>query len=188
MRNHTATMAAAMSPAMMPSRRYRDRESMRDLLSSTPSSGRHSADPRGSLVYHQPGARANEPCAGAPALTKRLARLRGQAHDHLAHVVAGEEAEEGLGGVLDTLHDGLVPLDTPGLEPAAHLGEKLGIEAQVVGDDEALHEDAIADHGKEIARAGIRRIEVVLRDHAAEGDAGEGIDQAQHHVEERAAH
>src|SRR5229473_655976 len=33
MRNQTATMAAPMRPAMMPSRRYLDRESMRTLLS-----------------------------------------------------------------------------------------------------------------------------------------------------------
>src|SRR5215467_11402283 len=132
MRNHTATMAAAMSPAMMPSRRYRDRESMRDLLSSTPSSGRPRRILEG-FVYHQRGVRAIEPCAGAPALLRSLARLGGQAHDHLAHVVAGEEAQEGLGRVLDTLHDRLVPLDAPGLEPAAHLGEELRVEAQVVG-------------------------------------------------------
>src|SRR5262249_23680155 len=154
MRNHTATMAAAMSPAMMPSRRYRDRESMRDLLSSTPSSGRHSADPRGLGV---PPARdeGKRTLRRGASLAKSLPRLRGQTHDHLADVVAGEEAKKGLGRVLDALHDGFVPLDAPGLEPAAHLGEEFRVEAQVVGDDEALHEDAIADHGEEIARSGI---------------------------------
>src|SRR5215472_4314462 len=129
MRNHTATMAAAMSPAMMPSRRYRDRESMRDLLSSTPSSGRHAADPRGLGV---PPARDEGKRTPVSAFAKSLPRLRGQTHDHLADVVAGEEAEKGLGRVLDALHNGFVPLDAPGLEPAAHLGEELRIEAQVV--------------------------------------------------------
>src|SRR6266850_3397351 len=114
--------------------------------------------------------------------------IGGEAHDHLADIVAGEEPEEGLGRVLDALDHGLLALDASRLEPAADFGQELRIEAQVVGDDEALHVDTIADHRQEVARARVGRVEVVLRDHAAERDAREGVDLPQHHIQERAAH
>src|SRR4030095_10936990 len=189
MRNHTATMAAAISPAMTPSRRYRDRESMGDLLSST---CRRDDANLWQRVYHHPESRANYPCADAltrcSLLGERLGGVGSETDDHLADIVAGEQTEKRLGRVLDAFHDGLLPLDPAGLEPASYLGEELRIEAQVVGDDEALHVHAIADHGEERARPRIGALEVVLGDHAAEGDAGEGIDLAQDHVEEGAAH
>src|SRR6266536_1617343 len=176
MRNQAATMAAPMRPAMMPSRRYRDLESMGGLLSSL-------TELRilGSGV--PPSGAESKP--GEPG---RLFRVGRQTDDHLAEVVAREEAEESLGGVLDAVHDCLFALDASRLEPAADLGQELGVESEVVGNDEALHQRPVADQGEEVARAGVWRVEVVLRDHAAERNTGEGIEKPQHGVQDRAAH
>src|SRR3990172_1489931 len=95
-------------------------------------------------VYHRPGRRTTWRCAGA-LLRVRARGIRGQAHDHLAQVVAGEKAEEGLGRVLDALDHRLLPLHAPGLQPAAHLPYELAVAVEVVGDDEALHEGAVGD-------------------------------------------
>src|SRR5882672_2737445 len=194
MRNQTATMAAPMRPAMIPSRRYLDRESMRTLLSIEWGRGPSLL----LFVYHrrdvtaswrdatQCPPRAN--ASGSPSRRRRLRRLGGELHDHLAEIVSREEPEKGPRRVLEALHDGLLALEEAGGEPSSHLREKLRIEIQVVGDDEALHEHAIADHGEEGARPRIGRIEVVLRDHAAEGNAGTGIHEPQDGIQERTAH
>src|SRR3984893_18518964 len=129
------------------------------------------------------------PATTAPALPVAvLRRVGGELHDHLAEIVSREEPEKGPRRVLEALHDGLLALEAAGLEPSSHFREELRIETQVVGDDEALHEDAIADHGEEVARTGIGRIEFVLRDHAAEGNAGVRIHEPQDGIEERPAH
>src|SRR5215467_15176005 len=176
MRNQAATMAAPMRPAMMPSRRYRDLEPMGGLLSS-----RTELRILGSGVP-PPGAESKP---GEPA---RLFRVGRQTDDHLAQVVAREEAEEGLGGVLDAVHHGLFALDASRLEPAANLGQEFRVESQVVGNNEALHQRSVADQGKEVARSGVRRVEVVLGDHAAEWDTRIGIEEPEHGVENQAAH
>src|SRR5713101_890692 len=155
MRNQAATMAAPMRPAMMPSRRYRDLESMGGLLSS-----------QTELLILGSGVPPPE-AEGNFTKEGRLLGIGRQTHDHLAQVVAREEAEESLGSVLDAVHDCLFPLDAARLEPASNLGQKFRIESQVVGNDEALHQRPVADQGEEVARAGVRRVEVVLRDHAA---------------------
>src|SRR2546429_9999726 len=128
MRNQAATIAAPMRPAMMPSRRYRDRESMGGppLQSDEPRSC-------GSLVpvYHHRKRRATGACPGG------LRSLGRQTHDHLAQVVAREEAEESLGGVFDTFHHCFFALDAPRFEQAADLGQEFGVEGEMVGNDEA---------------------------------------------------
>src|SRR5262249_50756151 len=50
-----------------------------------------------------------------------------------------------------------------------------------------LHEHAVADHVANVARARRRRREVVLRDHPAERDPRERVDQAEHGIEHLAA-
>src|SRR5262249_34601806 len=153
MRNQTATMAAPMRPAMMPSRTYLDRESMRTLLSIEWGRGR-------SLwlsVYHRRKVTASRRDAiDAPLASGRVRR---EPHHHLADVVAREEAEKCPRRILEPFDHGFLALEPAGPQPSSHLREELRIEAQVVGDDEALHEHAIADHGKEVARAGIGRVE-----------------------------
>src|SRR5205823_13038752 len=58
---------------------------------------------------------------------------------------------------------------------------------EVVGDDEALEPQTLADHEAEIARPGLRALVVVARDRAARDDAAEWPERAQRGFELRAA-
>ena len=79
-------------------------------------------------------------------------------------------------------------LSRPARSQPPTFGEELRVAGHVVGDDEPLHQHAVADHGEEVAGPGLGHLEVVLRDHAAEGDAREGVHKAQHRVHQGAAH
>ena len=99
---------------------------------------------------------------GVSRRARGLAVLGAELHEHLAEVLSLEEAEEGARGVLQALDDGLLVLETPGLDPGAGLAQELGVAVEVIADDEALHADAIADHLEEVARPRLGRVLVVL--------------------------
>ena len=71
---------------------------------------------------------------------------RRDTNDQLAEVPAFEQTDEGLRGVLQTVHDVLAKLDLACLQPGTHLRKELAIAiALVVKNDEALHPDALLE-------------------------------------------
>src|SRR5688572_28890394 len=108
-------------------------------------------------------------------------------YDQLARIRAFEQFVYGLRGVFQSFDfvDAVPELTLP--EPLAHVGEGFHRARVVVHHDEALHARALADQGGEVVRARLRLSGVVLRDHAAEHNAGAQIDQRQHLVEDLAA-
>src|SRR5690606_34139365 len=95
--------------------------------------------------------------------------VRPHPHQHLAEVLALEQAHEGLRRALETFEHGLAPLHLPFLDPLGHVAVEVGDAIVVVADDEALHADPLADYQKHVRRSGLRIGVVVAGDHAAGG-------------------
>src|SRR5690606_32726400 len=93
--------------------------------------------------------------------------FRGEADDLLADLVPLQHVDERGRRVLDALGDRLAVLEPPLLEPAQRLGHVLAAGLRVVGDDEAAHGQALADHADQAARPGARLGVVGPHDHAA---------------------
>lgn len=64
-------------------------------------------------------------------------------NNQLAESFAIEQADEGLRGIFKTINDVLAELDLPFFEPRAHSGEKFAVTMAAVGNEEALHFDAL---------------------------------------------
>src|SRR5207244_7382073 len=84
-----------------------------------------------------------------------------------AHVVAAKEPGERRGHVLDPLDHRLTALDLALGHPRADLAQEVAEAIAVVGDDEALHAQALGDDEAEIPRARLGPLVVVPRDRAA---------------------
>src|SRR4051794_35083951 len=74
-----------------------------------------------------------------------LRRTGSEADEHLAGVGAVEQAEEGRGGVVDAVDDGLFCSEGACGEPACGALGVLGGEVLVVADEEAAEGQALAD-------------------------------------------
>src|SRR4029453_6619266 len=123
-----------------------------------------------------------------PPKATRLAGLGSELHDHLAEVVAREKPEEGLPRAVDPPHHGHLVPDPPCLHRTPDVREESRIAIEVIGDDEALHPHAIAHQVHHVPRTGLGGFQVVLRDHPAEGNAGEGVHEAENRVQHGTAH
>src|SRR6185369_13220917 len=128
-------------------------------------------------------------CIAAPAAVRPLCSgaIRSEPHQHLAEVLALEEPEKRLRRLVDSVEHGLLPLDSAGPDPGGHIGEELGRHVEKVGDDEALHLEALADHIGEVARPGRRLHAVVHADHAAHHHSAVSAHQLERHLEVLAA-
>src|SRR6185437_5684836 len=80
----------------------------------------------------------------------------------------------------------LLVLDAAGAHPLAHLLERRAVAHVEVPYDEAARGHALADEAIEPARAGLS--DVILRNAAAQADAGERVEVGEHGVAYRAAH
>src|SRR5258708_2653122 len=70
-----------------------------------------------------------------------------------------QEPDEGLGRVLDPLRHALAELDLAARHPADQLGQRLRPELHTIGDDEALHLDAVGEQRVEVLYAvGLGRV------------------------------
>ena len=78
-------------------------------------------------------------------------------------------------------------LDLPFLHQPADLAHELAHQGHVVGDDEALQRESPLHDGEHLRRPGHRRLVLVFRDRAAEGDAAEIVQPLEHGVEDPAA-
>src|SRR5262245_38198007 len=119
----------------------------------------------------------------APVSTSR--RVGPELDLQLAEVLAAQQADEGARRFVEPLDDVLPELEAAGAHPLAHLAQRRPILGIEVPDDEAARRDALADEGAHQARAGLRG--VVLRDRAAQGDAGIEVEMAEHRVAHGAA-
>ena len=89
---------------------------------------------------------------------------------HLADVVAAEQAEERVRHVLEAVDDRLARLDRAARDPAAHLAVELAQARQIVDDDEALRRIRMAMMRmmkRKLSRLG----RVIALDHPANGEA-----------------
>src|SRR2546427_415692 len=106
--------------------------------------------------------------------------------EHLAEVLAAEQADERLGRLLEALDDVLAVLQLALAQPARAVGEELRHPVGVIADDEAADGDAVDEHRREVRpRRHLRR--VVLGDDAAERDARERVDVFQYGLQHVAA-
>ena len=107
--------------------------------------------------------------------------------DHLlADVAAGEEPHECCRRRLDPLGDVLHADDLAFLEVPRHLLLEPAVVAGVLGHQEALHADVLADELEEVDA--VRPLQVVLRHLPAHGDPAAVAHVAQDGVQHRAAH
>src|SRR5262245_1737067 len=96
-----------------------------------------------------------------------------QLDQHLAEILAAQQADEGAWRLVEALDDVLAVFELARLDPFAELAACRPIALGEVGDDEALRAHALADEGAHEARAHRRRSGVVLRDRAAKRHAAE---------------
>ena len=84
-------------------------------------------------------------------------RVALESHEHLACILALEQANKGLGGIFDAVDDRLLPLDLVSCDPGAHISIELGLPIEVVGNDKTPEGQPLP-HGKtQIRRTGRRR-------------------------------
>ena len=126
--------------------------------------------------------------AQAPANALMLeARCSAELDERLAAVLAAEHAHERRRGVLEALGHVLAVAELALGEPAAEPLQALGEAMDEVVDQEALEPRAEDDQEAEIARRELRLGEVVLRDLAADRDAGSQRQAAEDGLGDRAA-
>ena len=104
------------------------------------------APPRSARTSRRCGARST------PDLLR--ARRRPDPDEHLAEVLAAQEADERSGRVLDSVRHRLPGNDGAVAQPATQLGEKRRPPVQVVADDEALQAQPLAHNERQVGRAG----------------------------------
>src|SRR5215472_1212243 len=112
-------------------------------------------------------------------------RLR-ELHQLLAEVLALQHTDERFRRILETNGDGLAILDLAGGDALGKLLQRYRPALHVVGDDETLDLDAVADHGDEVLDA-VAVDRIVVRDHAAERETGERVGPRQHGIQDLAA-
>src|SRR3954452_23721023 len=98
------------------------------------------------------------------------------ADELLAEVLALQEADEGLRRALETLGDVLAIFELAVPHPGRHLAQDLGLALRVIGDDEALHQQAPRQHDPHIW-AGRRLSRAVMCDEPADRHAREVVEQ-----------
>lgn len=95
----------------------------------------------------------------------------GQSDQHFAGIAALEQSDKGLRHAGQPLADGLLGLEGARFEGRHGLGQERPVVLPVIGDQQPLHQDALADHLGEVARAAGLAVAVVLLDEAAQHDA-----------------
>lgn len=79
-----------------------------------------------------------------------------ESHEHLARILALEQANKGLGGICDAVDDRLLPLDLVRSDPGAHIGLELGLPIEVVGNDKTREGQPLAHSQTQIPWTGRR--------------------------------
>ena len=74
-----------------------------------------------------------------------IPQLTLEAHEHLAHVFPGKEANKSIRCAGNTINDGLLCADRTSANPRPHLLVKFGRAGVVIGNEEALHFEPFAD-------------------------------------------
>src|SRR5579864_9420575 len=105
----------------------------------------------------------------------------------LAEVLAPEELEQGVREGLEALDDVLARPQLAGGHPAGDLARRLGVAVGVIEDQHALHGGALDQQRQVVRRALGRSGAVVLRDGAADDDAGAAGQPGERGVEDVAA-
>src|SRR5262245_11704978 len=101
---------------------------------------------------------------------------RRQPHQHLAEVLALQQAEERRRRILQPVDDILAVFDAAAADPLARLAQEIGLLCGEIRDDEAAQEEALTQD-REHVRPRHRCRHVVLRDQPADGNASEIVEQ-----------
>ena len=104
----------------------------------------------------------------------------------LAKVLAFEQAQERLGCGSNALGNGFARTQLAGADQGAQLLERIGPHFHVFAHDEALDLHAVNQHERRVGHG--QGCAVVASDHAAQGDAAEGVHAQHHGVHDPAAH
>jgi oleate hydratase len=124
-----------------------------------------------------------------PGADTRRRAAKGLFHrqHQLAGVGAGEQAHEGIIGVVQPVLDILVHAQAPFAQPLRHGGATFGKAGDIAGDEEALDRRLLDDHLPQVADADLFG-RVVFADQAAQHHAGVERQVEQHRVHHVAAH
>src|SRR6185295_7336064 len=142
-------------------------------------SKRRSARPRAS------GCGSSREGGGVPS-PKRGSTRSGELDQLLSKIFTLEERDQAAGRVLEPLDHRLAVLQSTLAEVAGKRVERLAVAFLPVEHDHALHAQPVDEDGAPVAHAvGVAR--VVVRDRAADDDAGEQVRARQHGVEDFAA-
>src|SRR5947207_3549527 len=104
-------------------------------------------------------------------------------HDHLAQVLAPEQADECVGRAFDPFDHRFSVAQLPLPYPAAHLLGKISEAVEVITHDEAAQGEPPAHGQGDVSRARWRLSDVVKRDGAAHGDPAEATQREQGRLE-----
>src|ERR1700693_5514141 len=91
---------------------------------------------------------------------------------HLAEVLALQEAEKGSGRLLQTVHDVLAVFEAALPDPRTRIAQEISLLCTEIRDDESPQEEALAQDRKHVG-TGHRVQSIVLRNEPADGNAGE---------------
>src|ERR1700722_7661591 len=112
-------------------------------------------------------------------LVSRASRLvRPDPHQLLAEIGALEKSHERGRRAVETLGDELLVLDLALADPPRHVAQKGGVTRGEIADDEAADGQALRQHRTHHRGGPFRRLclgVVVMRDQAADGNAGESV-------------
>src|SRR5262249_27889419 len=102
-------------------------------------------------------------------------------HQSLAEVITLQHANERSGRLLQPVDDVLAIFETTRPHPLTDIAQEISLPRGEIRDDEATHEEALAQHRKHV-RPGHRGRRIVLRDKPADRNARKIVEQRPHHL------
>src|SRR5947207_12228446 len=106
-----------------------------------------------------------------PTTTALRPASLGNPHERLSERVAAHHPRERFRRVLEPVHDRLLPLEPPSLQPVAQLALRLEEPVGIAAATEAAQRQVLRRREEEVPRAALRLRRVVLGDRAAQRDA-----------------
>ena len=115
------------------------------------------------------------------ATRRRRRPSRRHFHQHLAEILALQQAEERSRRLLQPVDDVLAILEAAAAHPFADVAQEIALLGGEIRDDEAAHDEALAQDREHVG-PGHRGRRIVLRDEPADRNAREIVEQRPHRL------